>query len=122
VDFEARIVGSKSKVDDARFLISGPGIAPGTELPAADDGSGIFRTTFTFLQDGRFDVAFMARADKTPLRGARALVVGDVSAPAPQATQNEATRAAPPASPPAAPNTPPANAPPGSNGGANKWL
>ena len=45
VDFEARIVGSKTKVDDARFLISGPGIAPGTELPAADDGSGTFRTT-----------------------------------------------------------------------------
>jgi serine/threonine protein kinase len=112
IDFEARVVGARpTSVDGARFLIGGPGIATGTELPVPDDGSGVFRTTFTFLQGGRFDVTFSARADKAVLRATRVVVVGDASAP-------------PPASPPGPadePNRPPANA--NATGGANaKWL
>jgi serine/threonine protein kinase len=80
VDFSAKVPGPSAaraaKVDGACFLIAGPGIAPGTELPASDDGDGVFRSTFTFLQGGRFDVVFSARADGSPVRGARAIVVG----------------------------------------------
>ena len=55
-----------AKVDGAAFLISGPGIAAGTALPASDDGSGVFRTTFTFLQGGHFDVAFSRPRRRVP--------------------------------------------------------
>ncbi len=89
VDFVAHLPSSarSAKVDGAQFLIAGPGIAAGTALPASDDGSGVYRTTFTFLEDGHFDVAFTARADGAPLRGGRAVVVGEPSAtpPAPAA-------------------------------------
>jgi serine/threonine protein kinase len=89
VDFVAHLPSSarSAKVDGAQFLISGPGIAAGTALPASDDGSGVYRTTFTFLEDGHFDVAFTARADGAPLRGGRAVDVGEPSAtpPAPAA-------------------------------------
>ena len=82
VDFAARVVlapaASRAKTDGAHFRIAGPGIAAGTELPAADDGSGIFRTTFTFLQSGRFDVIFAARVDGAPVRAARVVLVDPV--------------------------------------------
>jgi eukaryotic-like serine/threonine-protein kinase len=109
VDFAARFPASArpSKVDGALFLISGPGVAPGTALPASDDGSGVFRTTFTFLQGGRFDVTFTARADGGPAHGTRALMVGEAGVqPAPAAE---------------GPAAPPANA--SSNAAPNaRWL
>ncbi len=113
VDFSARVASSSSAsrpatIDGARFLIAGPGIAAGTGLPASDDGGGVFRTTFTFLQAGRFDVAFSARADGSGVRGACVVVVGDVGSRPPAPATEE-------------PTAPPANA----NGGANvnaKWL
>ena len=43
----------------------------------ADDGSGVFRATFTFLQAGRFEVSFTARADGAPVRSVRTVIVGD---------------------------------------------
>jgi hypothetical protein len=118
VDFTARVVSGKvTRMDGAHFLIGGPGIAPGTEISAADDGTGVYRTTFTFLEAGRFEVAFAARADKTAVRSARVVLVGDANAgPPPPA-------AAPPAPPPGAADEsrPPANA--SATGGANgKWL
>jgi eukaryotic-like serine/threonine-protein kinase len=109
VDFAARFPASArpAKVDGALFLIAGPGVAAGTALPASDDGAGVFRTTFTFLQEGRFDVTFTARADGSPAHGTRAIVVGD-----PGTTT---------LAPPEAPVSPPVNAT--SNGGTNsKWL
>jgi serine/threonine-protein kinase len=79
VDMAARIQGgSHAKVEGASFHIVGPGIAPGTHLDVTDDGSGVFRATFTFLQSGRFEVSFTARADGSPVRSARAVIVGDV--------------------------------------------
>jgi hypothetical protein len=87
VDMAARIQGNgRAKVEGASFHIVGPGIAPGTHLDVADDGSGVFRATFTFLQSGRFEVSFTARADGAPVRSARAVIVGDVKPlPAPGA-------------------------------------
>jgi hypothetical protein len=111
VDFVARVVAAArpSKVEAAHFVIAGPGIAPGTELPASDDGSGAFRTTFTFLQGGRFQVDFSATADGTPVRGGRAVVVGEGGA-------------LPPATVPAqSPASPPTNA--NANGASTaRWL
>jgi hypothetical protein len=79
VDFSARVLGgptaNHAKTDGAHFRISGPGIGGGTDVPAADDGSGVFRTTFTFLQGGRFDVSFIARIDSVPIHAARVVVV-----------------------------------------------
>jgi eukaryotic-like serine/threonine-protein kinase len=92
VDFVARVVAATrpTKVEAARFVIAGPGIAPGTELPASDDGSGAFRTTFTFLQGGHFQVDFSASADGAPVRGGRAVVVGEGVPPAPVPAQSPA--------------------------------
>ncbi|MGD0526826.1 MAG: hypothetical protein ABSE49_16890, partial [Polyangiaceae bacterium] len=70
----------------------GPGIAPGTHLDVSDDGSGAFRATFTFLQPGRFEVSFTARADGVQTRSARTVIVGD-SKPLP--APGGATSAAP---------------------------
>jgi hypothetical protein len=78
VDFSARVLvggAGHPKTDGAHFRISGPGIGGGTEVPAADDGSGVFRATFTFLQGGRFEVVFLARVDGAPVRAARTVAV-----------------------------------------------
>ncbi|HEY5316441.1 MAG TPA: protein kinase, partial [Solirubrobacteraceae bacterium] len=87
VDMAAHIQSpGRAKVEGASFHIVGPGIAPGTHLDVADDGSGIYRATFTFLQSGRFEVSFTARADGAPMRSARAVIVGEVKPlPAPGA-------------------------------------
>jgi serine/threonine-protein kinase len=116
VDFTAHISAPASahpKVEGAVFRVAGPGVAPGTQLAASDDGSGAYMTTFAFLQPGRFEVTFAARADGAAVRGARVVVV--------QAAQ-AATTAAPPAgelpptpAPAAAPATP-------APAGSVKWL
>ena len=107
VDLTARIVGAarSAKIDGAVFRIAGPGIAPGTQLEAGATGAGAFGATFTFLQPGRFDVTFSAKADGLPVRSARSLVVGDAapSLPPPAAgtaTVEPAATATPTAPPP----------------------
>jgi serine/threonine protein kinase len=110
VDFVAHIGGTHSRTEGARFHFAGPGIAPGTDVSAADDGSGAYRASFTFMQPGRFEVIFGARVDGTATRSARLVVVGDgKSAPAPPPG---------PAPAPAPSPAPPAPAPPSSAG----WL
>jgi hypothetical protein len=99
VDFSARIAGGpRAKVEGAAFHIVGPGIAPGTRLEAAGDGSGVYRGSFTFLQNGRYEVAFTAKADGAPVRSSRVVVVGDVK-PSPSG--------APPPLPPSQQGEPP---------------
>jgi hypothetical protein len=97
VDFVARISNaSRLRVEGARFQFSGPGLLGASEVPASDDGTGAFRTTFTFLQPGRFDVRFAAHADGSPLSAARSVLVGDTVAPtpAPRATADAPAPAA----------------------------
>ena len=82
VDLIARVGGAtRPKVDSASFLIAGPGIAPGTHLDASGSGPGPYGATFTFLQSGRFEVTFTARADGSPVRSARVVTVGSAAAP-----------------------------------------
>jgi eukaryotic-like serine/threonine-protein kinase len=102
VDFAAHVLGpaggGRAKTDGAHFRIAGPGIAAGTDLPVADDGSGVFHTTFTFLQNGRFEVTFMARVDGAPVRTARVVVVDSTPGLPPAPAASSAPGPAPPAS------------------------
>jgi serine/threonine protein kinase len=100
VDLSARVSGGAghARVDAPRFRITGPGIPSGTELPAVDDGTGVLRTTFTFLQGGRFDVTFFAHLDGAPVRSSRVILVGEPLSPPPAAPPSAE---APPATPPA---------------------
>jgi hypothetical protein len=102
VDLAARVLaGARARVEGAAFHIAGPGIAPGTRLDANDDGSGVYRATFTFLQSGRFDVSFTAKVDGGAVRSSRGVVVGE-------------TKSAPPPLPSSPVGVPPATAPTGS--------
>ena len=91
VDFSARVLGAagaaRAKVEGATFRVAGLGIAPGTKLDAVEDGSGVWRTTFTFMQGGRFEVTFGARADGAPVRAVRVVQVagadGETKTPPP---------------------------------------
>jgi hypothetical protein len=70
----------------------------------------VYRSTFTFLQGGHFEVAFSARADGSAVRGDRAVVVGDQAGTLPPSPAAEA-----PSPPPA--NNPASNSTPGA-----RWL
>jgi serine/threonine-protein kinase len=137
VDFIAHVLGAsggmRPRVDGVAFRVSGPGVAPGTQLDASDDGAGVFRTTFTFLQVGRFEIGFIARADGAPMRGTRVVVVAEPKAlPAPASSSG-----AGPSSPagsagggndtggaPASADTPSGgrSAPAAAPSGSTKWL
>ena len=45
-----------------------------------EDGTGVFRTTFTFLQPGRFEVVFGARIDGAQARASRVVLVSAAAA------------------------------------------
>jgi serine/threonine protein kinase len=76
VDFTAHLTGTTrpAKIEGARFFITGPGVS--SSLDATDNGSGAYKTTFTFLEDGRFTVTFNARADGNAVASSRLVVVG----------------------------------------------
>jgi hypothetical protein len=124
VDFVARVAGGpRVKVESPAFQIAGPGIAPGTRLDATADGSGLFHGSFTFLQNGRYDVTFTAKADGSAVRTVRAVVVGDPKPPpavdskpssAGDSKPPQADDSKPPALPPAQQGEPPSTAPSGS--------
>jgi serine/threonine-protein kinase len=127
VDFTARVpAGSRSHVEGAAFQIAGPGIAPGTRLDANDRGSGVYRATFTFLQNGRFEVTFTAKADSGPVRSARAIVVGEprppAQQPAPQASAAQAPSPSPTQAPPLPPTPPSAEGPVASPSASVRWM
>jgi hypothetical protein len=108
VDFVARLAptpGAPPKIEGEHFHIAGPGLSGGTELPAPEDGNGEYRTTFTFLQAGRFDVQFIARIDGTATTATRVVFVGaPAPAPAPATPAHTPPPTAPVPLPPAAPS------------------
>jgi serine/threonine-protein kinase len=65
----------KAPVADGAFELAGPGIAPGTRLPAALEGVGTCRASFTFLGPGRFVVTFVGRVDGSAVRSTRTIDV-----------------------------------------------
>ncbi len=82
VSFVAREVGAfRTALADPHFRVAGPGLATGTEMPLSGDGAAVARATFTFLQSGRFEVSFSARATAGPVYAVRSLLVGDAAPP-----------------------------------------
>jgi hypothetical protein len=102
VNLAAHVVGAaaggRAKVDGAAFHVTGPGLAAGAAIDAADDGAGGFHATYTFAQPGRFEVSFGARADGTPVRATRVVQVSQPAQSAPNAPP-VATSSGVPASP-----------------------
>jgi eukaryotic-like serine/threonine-protein kinase len=105
VAFAAHIIGpaagNRAKIEGAAFWISGPGLAGGTQLEAADDGSGAFHASFEFTQSGRFEVSFGARADGAPVHATRTIQVsqaGNAPSPPPLATSSSGPPSPSPAS------------------------
>jgi serine/threonine-protein kinase len=101
IDFVARVAGGSASgrtvVQGPVFRVTGPGIAPGTALDAAEGGSGTYRATFAFLQPGRFDVSFQARAvDGAMVRSSRVLVVSGPPGPSASSVPAAAPSAAAP--------------------------
>jgi serine/threonine-protein kinase len=119
VNFAAHVVGAaaggRAKVDGAAFHVTGPGLAAGAAIDAADDGAGGFRATYTFAQPGRFEVSFGARADGTPVRATRVVQVSQPAQSAPNAPPVATSSGAPPPPAPPASTAPPASA-------SAKWL
>lgn len=98
VDFVARIVttpatAARPAIDAPYFAISGPGVANGAKIPGLCDAVGTCRAGYTFVEGGRYDVVFTAKAGGTPLRATRPAQAGnDVkvvpSVPAPSTTSD----------------------------------
>jgi serine/threonine protein kinase len=84
VDLVARVIPTpataRPRVDGAHFVISGPHIS-GVRLPATEE-NGQFRAGYTFLEPGRYEVLFIAKADAFAVRSARTLHAGEGGAPA----------------------------------------
>ncbi len=117
VDLVGRLGGTHARVESPHFRITGPGLSGGTDVSAVDDGAGAYRATFTFLQGGRFEVDFLAKADGTLTRAGRTLVVGGAAPPTGPATP-PGDGPPPAAAGPAAPAGPAAAAPSASA----KWM
>jgi hypothetical protein len=116
IDLSARPIGDpnllRTKWESARFRISGPGLTLGTELPVSDEGTGVFRTMFTFLQPGRFEVVFGARAGTALVHASKVIVVSsNAVVPSPAATLINPSGAptATPVNPSGAPTATPVN-------------
>ncbi len=108
VDLVAKVAGPggaapKGAAEDPHFDIAGPG-GSSTRMPASQDGAGVFRGSFTFLEAGKYDVAFTAKLDGSSVHAVRALVAG-VPGPGP----------GPPPTPSAEPSAPPPTP-------SGKWL
>jgi serine/threonine-protein kinase len=99
VDLSARVTsptnGAGAKLDGAHFRILGPGLSAGTELPASEEAPGVFNSTFTFLQAGRFTVDFDARGAQGGVHARRFLVVSEPSSPSPRTESQSPPQPAP---------------------------
>jgi hypothetical protein len=82
VSLTAKVLGAKA-VDEARFLINGPGLTADTKLGTVPEANGAYQTTFTGFEPGKYDITFEAKIDGTLSRAARTLVID--AAPGPTA-------------------------------------
>jgi hypothetical protein len=74
VSLTAKVLGAKV-VDEARFLINGPGLTPDTKLGTVPEAGGAYQTTFTGFEAGKYDITFEAKIDGTLSRAARTIVI-----------------------------------------------
>ena len=103
VELTARVAPNKGDFSDPGFTVSGPSAAP-VRVPAAPTAPGVFKTTYSFTEAGKFDIAFSAQVDGKSVNAKRTVAA---AAPAP----------APPPAPPA-----PAPAPAPAPTGSVKWM
>ena len=73
VQFVAK-VQAKGAITDGVFLVLAAGQAQGTRLVPMSDGA-TFRTAFTFLEAGRYEISFTAKADGSVVRTAKTLAI-----------------------------------------------
>ena len=82
VEFTARVLGSPKSVNDAHFAILGPGLGAGAKLAALNEGGTTpYTAGFTFLESGKFEVSFTAKADGNVVHATRTIVVDPPRAP-----------------------------------------
>src|SRR4029078_576894 len=80
VEFAAKVVsasgGAQKSVAEAHFAIVGPGLGTGAKLAAMSEGV-TYRTGFTFLEQGKYEITFSAKVDGATVRVQKIVVVGD---------------------------------------------
>ncbi|HEX7663062.1 MAG TPA: hypothetical protein VF407_01050, partial [Polyangiaceae bacterium] len=90
VEFTAKTTsasgGAPKTVEDAAFILAGPGIGAGTKLAAMGDGA-TFRGGFSFLEPGKYEITFTAKVDGAQVKSARTVQVEGGSAPANTGTE-----------------------------------
>jgi serine/threonine protein kinase len=87
VEFAAKVVsasgGAPRSVVEAHFAIVGPGLGAGAKLAAMSEGAN-YRTGFTFLEQGKYEIVFSAKVDGASVRAQKIVVVGDPGPPRPE--------------------------------------
>jgi hypothetical protein len=103
----------KKPIQDPHFSILGGGIGgEGVQLAAMSDPDGMmFRTSFSFPAQGKYEVTFHGTSDAYALKATRNLVTFDVAA-----------TPAPPASAPAQGTAPPGDTATPAPSASVKWL
>ncbi len=96
VEFAAKVVsasgGTPKSVAEAHFAIVGPGLGAGAKLAAMSEGV-TYRTGFTFLEQGKYEIIFSAKVDGASVRAQKIVVVGDPGAPRPDPSGDTPTTA-----------------------------
>jgi serine/threonine-protein kinase len=85
--------GPARSIEEPRLTINGPGLGADSKLTIVPGAGGIFSSTFTGYQPGRYELAFDAKVDGTTLHATRPIVIeGDPSSsPSASAPQVPAT-------------------------------
>jgi serine/threonine-protein kinase len=82
VTFVAK-VATKGHPDDPHFRLTGPGLVDDTRLTALSDAPGLFQTSFTFFEAGKYEVGFTVKMDGVTVKATRTVAVDDGAATAP---------------------------------------
>jgi hypothetical protein len=83
VELTARVAPAKGTFVEPTFTIVGPGLGGGVRMPAQNPSAGVFKSSYAFLEAGKYDVTFTLQAEGKPLHAARAVLAGNPSAPPP---------------------------------------
>jgi serine/threonine-protein kinase len=104
VELTARVAPNKGDFSDPGFTVSGPSAAP-VRVPAATTAPGVFKTTYSFTEAGKFDIAFSASIDGKSVNAKRTVAAsgGATALPAPAPAPSHAPAPAPAPAPPPAP-------------------
>ena len=96
ITFTAKVAGPAGpakSVEDARFVINGPGLSADTKLGVLAGANGTYSAQFTGFEPGKHDVTFDAKVDGTAVRLTKAVVIeGDArDVPGPPPSSSAAT-------------------------------